>query len=73
MENVELVRTMAFDLGTDKYGFSHIITAELARGPDGTLGIRLVSTRSGLMFKPCSGNEVYITTLRPDTMPPKEV
>lgn len=64
--------TVTFDFGLDKFERSHLITAEWARGPDGTLGIRLISSCSGLTFKPCSNSECFVTTLRPDTMPPKE-
>jgi len=62
---------VVFDLGEDKHLRPHKVHVRIERGPDGTLGLSVRSTLAGLTLRAETGNQVYLTTMRQDLMPPK--
>lgn len=61
-----------FHAGQDMHGRKHELDVVLETGEHGTLGVRVVGSAAGLIIMPRTNREVFITTLRPDRMPPKE-
>lgn len=71
MNHVSLV-PVTYIIGKDIHGREHTIDVSLETGADGTVGIRLYASRGQLIVQPINRGEIYVTSLRPNNIQPKD-